>query len=176
VLGIVGAMDMPTINNFIAGFKQGVAEIDPSIKVEVRYAGTFEDPARGLELANSLFDLGADIVYNVAATTGLGVLQAAKEKGRFAIGVDINQDDFQKGHVAGSMLKRVDVSFYKVIEIFVDNKIESGAVLDYGLAEGWVGPTYSPTMLEIVPEDIIKVMKEKEEEIISGKLKVNSTR
>lgn len=176
IVGLVGAMDIPVINNFVAGFKQGVKTADPSVEVRVLYAGTFTDPAKGKELAMTLFSQGADIVYNVAATTGLGVLMAAKETGHYAIGVDINQDGFYPGHVAGSMLKRVDVSFYDVVAHAVKGTFTSGRVFDYGLKEGWVGPTYSDEMKAIVPADIIAKMKEYQQKIISGQLKVDSTR
>ncbi len=176
LVGIVGAMDIPTINNFVAGFKQGAASIDEEVKVEVRYAGAFDDPAKGLELAKSLYDAGADIVYNVAATTGLGVLKAAEETGRYAIGVDVNQDEYHPGHVAGSMLKRVDISFYDVIERFKDDKLTGDEVLDYGLKRGWVGPTYSDQMKKVVPADIIEKMQEVQKKIIDGEIDVDSTR
>lgn len=176
IVGIVGAMDIPTINNFVAGFKQGAASVDEEVRVEVRYAGTFSDPAKGLELAKSLYSAGADIVYNVAATTGLGVLQAAAETGHYAIGVDVNQDSYQPGHVAGSMLKRVDISFYDVIERYVNGTLEGDEVMDYGLKRGWVGPTYSDQMKEIVPEDIIDAMQEAQQKVIDGEIEVKSTR
>lgn len=176
VVGLVGAMDIPVINNFVAGFKQGVKTIDPSIEVKVLYAGTFSDPAKGKELATMLYSQGADIVYNVAATTGLGVLMAAKETGHYAIGVDINQDGFYPGHVAGSMLKNVDVSFYDVVKSAVEGKSTGSNVFDYGLKEGWVGPTYSDQMKSIVPADIIEEMQNYQEKIVSGQLEVDSTR
>jgi basic membrane protein A and related proteins len=176
MVGIVGAMDIPTINNFVAGFKQGAASIDKEVKVEVRYAGAFDDPAKGLELAKSLYDAGADIVYNVAATTGLGVLKAAEETGRYAIGVDVNQDEYHPGHVAGSMLKRVDISFYDVTERYINGKLTGDEVLDFGIKRGWVGPTYSDQMKKVVPADIIEKMQEVQKKIVDGELDVDSTR
>ena len=176
VVGIVGAMDIPTINNFVAGFKQGAASVDPDVKVEVRYAGSFGDPAKGLELAKSLYDLGADIVFNVAATTGLGVLKAAAETGLYAIGVDVNQDNYQPGHVLGSMLKRVDTSFYDVIDAYVAGTLEGNEVMDYGLTQGWVSPSYSVQMKELVPADIIAKMEAAQKDVVNGKIIVDSTR
>jgi len=176
VVGIVGALDIPTINNFIAGFKQGAASVDPEVEVKVLYAGAFDDPAKGKELALSLYEQGADIVYNVAANTGLGVLQAAEEAGLYAIGVDVNQDDYHTGHVMGSMLKQVDNSFYDVIEQAIEGTLICGEVNYFGIAEKGVGMTYSDTMLSIVPEDVIAAMKAADEAIASGKIVVDEVK
>jgi basic membrane protein A len=78
VLGLVGAIDAPVINNFAAGFKNGVASVDPAFDVKVLYAGAFDNPAKGKELATSLYDQNADVVFNVAALTGQGVSRLPK--------------------------------------------------------------------------------------------------
>ncbi len=176
VVGVVGALDIPTINNFIAGFKQGIESVDPEVEVLVLYAGAFDDPAKGKELALSMYEQGADIVFNVAANTGLGVLEAAEEVGRFAIGVDVNQDDYHPGHVMGSMMKRVDNSFYQLIARAVEGEELEGGVYLYGLAEEGVGMTYSDTMLEIVPEDVVAAMQEADAEIAAGEIVVETTK
>ncbi len=175
MIGLVGALDIPVINNFVVGFEQGVASVDPEIEVQVLYAGDFNDPAKGKELALSLYEQGADIVYNVAANTGRGVLQAASEVGAYAIGVDTNQDDTYPGHIMGSMQKRVDNSFYDIVERAVNGELEGGTTYLYGLAEEGVGMTYSDLMLEIVPEDVVAAMHEAEDGIVSGDIVVDTT-
>lgn len=176
VVGVVGALDIPTINNFIAGFKQGIASIDSEVETLVLYAGAFDDPAKGKELALSMFEQGADIVFNVAANTGLGVLEAADEVGRYAIGVDVNQDDYHPGRVMGSMMKRVDNSFYDMVERVVNGEDLIGAVYLYGLAEEGVGMTYSDTMLDIVPAEIVEAMQAADTAIAAGEIVVETTK
>jgi basic membrane protein A len=176
VVGVVGALDIPTINNFIAGFRQGIESVDPEVELLVLYAGAFDDPAKGKELALSEFEQGADIVFNVAANTGLGVLEAADEVGRYAIGVDVNQDDYHPGHVMGSMMKRVDNSFYQLVERAVNGEDLEGGVYLYGLAEEGVGMSYSDTMLSIVPEDVVAAMHEADAAVASGEIVVETTK
>ena len=70
----------------------------------------WNDPVKGGELAKSQIAQGADIVYAAAGATGLGVLQAAADAGKFGIGVDSNQNSLLPGKVLTSMLKRVDIA------------------------------------------------------------------
>jgi basic membrane protein A and related proteins len=94
-LGFVGGMDIPLIRRFAAGYAAGARYADPDVQIFVNMTGTtpaaWQDPARGAELARSQFERGADVVYAAAGTTGLGVLQAAADAKRLAIGVDSNQ-------------------------------------------------------------------------------------
>src|SRR5438132_6736635 len=98
----------------------------------------WNDPTRGGELARSQFDRGADVVYAAAGATGLGVLQAAKDKGKLAIGVDSNQNHLQPGTVLTSMIKRVDLAVYDAFKSAKDGtwKPVRRAI---GVAEGGVG-------------------------------------
>ncbi len=91
VIGFLGGMDIPVINDFKVGYEQGVKYIDPSIQVLVSYVGSCQDAAKGKELALAQYDQGADIGFNVAGQAGLGLLDAAKDKKRYAIGVDSDQ-------------------------------------------------------------------------------------
>ena len=65
-VGLVAGMDLPVIEDFIVGFKQGVATVDPSIDVQVSFIGNFNDAQKAYQLTHNMFDGGADIVYNVA--------------------------------------------------------------------------------------------------------------
>ena len=94
----------------------GCARHRPEAEVKVAYSNNFGDPAIGLQMAKAMFDEGADIVYQVAGGTGLGVIQAAKETGHFAIGVDTDQDGLAPGHVLTSMIKRTDVAVETVMQ------------------------------------------------------------
>jgi basic membrane protein A len=177
VLGIVGAFDNPVINNFITGFKQGAASIDPSIDVEVRYAGSYTDPAKGKELALALYDAGADIVYQVAATTGDGVILAAKERKAWAIGVDTDKCSQGPDVVLSSMIKDVGRSYYEYVKDYIAGSAPKSGKIEFGLSRGGVGMTYdSPCTQKNVPADVVAAMKAAEQKIISGEIKVTSTK
>ncbi len=126
-VGAVCGGDAPGINQFFYGFKQGVLEVNPKAKVYVNYLGfDFSNPTLGKESAISLYNIGCDIIYNVAGLSGEGVLAAAAERGLFAIGVDNVQDSFYPGHIITSVIKRVDNSTYKLISEYVNGTYKGG--------------------------------------------------
>jgi basic membrane protein A len=171
VLGFVGAMDMPTINNFLVGFEQGVASVDDTIQVIPMYVGSFNDPATGKEQALSLFDQGADIVYQAASTSGDGVTAAALEKGLYTIGVDTDKSPMAPENVMGSMLKNVTTSFYDVIS----TKLAGGtldAVQRKGLDSKWVELYFDDYMKQLLPTDVMEAIDQAQADIISGKIVV----
>src|SRR5262245_25956774 len=119
-IGVVGGMDIPLIRKFALGYEEGAKYVNPKVEIFQNMTGTtpaaWNDPTRGGELARSQFDRGADVIYAAAGGTGLGVLQAAKDKGRLAIGVDSNQNHIQAGSVLTSMVKRVDLAVYETFK------------------------------------------------------------
>ena len=135
-VGAVVGGDAPALNQFYWGYKQGVLEVCPDCEVLVSYLGfDFSNPTLGLETALAQYDQGADIVYQVAGRSGEGVLSAAADRDLFAIGVDSNQDDIQPGNIIVSMIKRVDVTTYTLIQSVVDGTYVGG-FSELGLADG----------------------------------------
>jgi len=141
IVGAVGGGDFPGINLFIVGYEEGVKSVCKDCKTVRAYVGgsnPFSDPVKAKELANGMYSQGADIIYQVAGRSGEGVLQAAKESGKFAIGVDSNQDDLYPGTVIVSAMKRVDNAVYAFVKSAVDNTYKAGST-NVGLKEGFAG-------------------------------------
>ncbi|HEV2303743.1 MAG TPA: BMP family ABC transporter substrate-binding protein [Stellaceae bacterium] len=140
-IGYVGGMDMPIIRRIGAGYAAGARWAVPGIKLLRNFAGTtesaFTDPARGAELARSQFDRGADVVFAAAGITGYGALQAAKDRGKLAIGMDSNQDGFFPGAVLTSLLKHVDRAVFDAFMAARGGTWRPG-VRSLGLKEGGV--------------------------------------
>ena len=120
-VGFIGGCQIDIIGKLQAGFVAGVHAVRSSITVDVNYLSTlsdacdgFKNPSKGTLVANSMYDAGADIIFQVSGGSGTGVFQAAKDKGRKAIGVDIDQyntvDASLQSVVLTSMLKRVDTA------------------------------------------------------------------
>lgn len=177
IVGWISGIETPLINDFFTGFKQGVAHIDPEIKILRAFAGSFTDPLKGKELALSQYEQGADVIMNVASATGIGILEAAAQQKKFAIGVDLNQDGLQPGYVLTSMLKNVDKAAYLFIEAMVKNEYKGGQKLYLDIAKGGVGLTDFATFKAFwgdkFPQDIVDRCKQLAEEIASGKIKVD---
>lgn len=176
IVGMVGAIDAPVINNFLAGYKGGVASVDSAVEVKVLYAGAFDNPAKGKELATSLYDQKADVVFNVAALTGQGVLQAAKETGHYAIGVDVDQCATQPGAILASMMKRFDNTTYLMVKALVDGTLQGGQAYAYGLKDGGVELRMCDQTKDIVPADLAKKIQDAQASIVSGQTQVPSVK
>ncbi len=141
-VGFVGGISSAIIDQFEWGFKAGVEyankELGKNVVVDSQYAESFSDAAKGKSIANKMFTDGADVVYHAAGGTGQGVIEAAKEADKFAIGVDRDQNYLAPENVLTSALKNVDVAV-KDLSL----QYASGATLEkdveYGLAEDAVG-------------------------------------
>ncbi|MBD3307604.1 BMP family ABC transporter substrate-binding protein, partial [candidate division KSB3 bacterium] len=154
VIGAVGGMDIPVIRNFVAGYEAGAHYVDPEVQVEVGYVGSFEDPAKGKEMALTIFNKGADIIFQIAGNTGNGVIEAAQEANFYAIGVDADQGYIAPGYIMGSMMKRVGLSIFETIQKILDGTYQDGSVITYGIAENGVGMSKDEDMKAIVGEDV----------------------
>jgi len=171
-IGVIGGTKSLGIDKFLVGYEEGAHYIDKDIKVLRAYSEAFGDPAKGKELTLSMFEQGADVVYQVAGGTGEGVIAAAKEKGHYAIGVDSDQDYMAPGNVLTSMLKRVDIAVYDLIKRLCDGTLKGGTVVTYGLKEGGVGISEMKFTRHIVPKAYIDQVNELRDKIIKGEIKV----
>ncbi len=174
-IGFIGGMDIPLIRNFLYGYEQGAKYVDPDIEILANMTGNtpaaWNDPAKGYELAVSQFDRGADVVYAAAGGTGLGVLQAAADKDRLAIGVDSNQNCIQPGHVLTSMLKRVDVAVYEAFRTAMEGTWQAGP-RQLGLKEEGVDYAVDECNKDLLTAAMRARMDEARALIIAGKLPV----
>jgi basic membrane protein A and related proteins len=171
-IGVVGGDTDPVTSSFLFAYENGAKSIDSGIVVERKsLGGAWDDQAKGKQAAEQLFDSGNDVVFQVAAAAGLGVLQAAKEKGKFAIGVDANQNDLQPGHVIASDIKNVGGSIEKIAATIADGTYQKGQVLSYGIEAGGVDLDISATT-PVLTEAIAGKLSALRAQIIDGSLKV----
>lgn len=174
-IGFIGGMDIPMIRNFGAGYIEGAQYVDPDIEIFQNMTGTtpaaWNDPTRGGELAKSQFDRGADVIYAAAGATGLGVLQAAADQGKYAIGVDSNQNWIQPGSVLTSMLKRIDVAVYNCMKTAMDGTWEPGGNV-LGLKEDGVGYAYDEYNEALITDEMRAKVEEAKAKIVAGELVV----
>jgi basic membrane protein A len=172
IIGVIGGTKSAGIDKFIAGFIEGAKAADPKIEVKVAYSNNFGDPAIGLQMAKAMFEQGADIIYQVAGGTGMGVIQAAKEAGHYAIGVDTDQDGIAPGAVLTSMVKRTDIAVETMVKDYAGGKFPGGQTVAFGLKENGVGLSDMKYTKDLIPAAILKKVEEAREGILSGKIKV----
>ncbi|RGE21555.1 BMP family protein [Leucobacter sp. wl10] len=172
VIGVIGGTSGVGIDKFLVGFIQGAKDIDPEVEVLTAYSNDFADPAKGQQLAQSMFERGADIVYSVAGGTGAGVIQAADESNRYAIGVDDNQDGVAPGSVLTSVLKRTDLAVETVIGDYAKGSFPGGKTLTFGLKEDAVGLTDFEFTKDAIPQATLDRIEELRQGIIDGSIDV----
>ena len=174
-VGFVGGMDIPLIRKFALGYDEGAKYVNPKIEIFQNMTGTtpaaWNDPTRGAELARSQFDRGADVVYAAAGATGLGVLQAARDKGKLAIGVDSNQNYLHPGTILTSMIKRVDLAIYETFKTAKDGGWKPG-LRNLGVAEDGVGYALDQYNRGLITPEMERRLAQGRADIIAGKIKV----
>lgn len=178
-VGFVGGMDIPLIRAFACGYKQGVKSVDANDEVFENMTGTtpaaWNDPGKGAELTQSQIDRGADVIYQAAGGTGVGVIRAAADAGKLAIGVDSNQNHMAPGNVLTSMLKRVDVAAYQTMKDGMSGNFETG-VRSLGLAEDGVGWALDENNASLITDEMKAKLDAAKADIISGKITVHDYR
>ncbi len=171
-IGAIGGTKSTGIDKFLVGYQQGAQDIDKDVQVLIAYSNNFGDPAKGKELADAQFSQGADIVYQVAGGTGQGIIQAARESGHFAIGVDTDQDFLAPGNVLTSMIKRTDLAVYDLCKDLANGQLKGGSTRYYGLSNGGVDLSPMKYTRNLIPREYLDRIEQIKRDIISGKIKV----
>ncbi|MDJ0614283.1 MAG: BMP family ABC transporter substrate-binding protein [Rhizobiaceae bacterium] len=178
-VGFVGGMDIPLIRAFACGYVQGAKAVNADVEIMQNMTGTtpsaWNDPGKGAELTQSQIDRGADVVYQAAGGTGIGVIRAAADAGKLSIGVDSNQNHLAPGSVLTSMLKRVDVAAYQTMKDAMSGEFETG-VRTLGLAEGGVGWALDENNKDLITDDMKAKIDAASAEIVSGNVSVHDYR
>jgi len=174
-VGFVGGMKNPLIRKFQIGYAAGVHRVCPDCVVRAAYAGNtpeaFADPTKGKELALAQYDRGVDVIFHAAGNTGDGVLGAARERKRWAIGVDSDQFRQAPCCVLTSMLKKVDVAVFDVIRDVAEGRFHGGD-RELGLAEDGVGYVYDHNNRDRIPPQVRRQVEALRADIVAGRIEV----
>lgn len=175
VVGFVGGMEIPLIHKFRVGYAEGARYVNPKIEVLEKFAGSgpeaFSDPFKGKQLAETLIAQRADVLFHASGSTGNGVIEAAKQNGVLAIGVDANQDHMAKGSVLTSMVKRVDVALFDVVKEVRAGGFRPGPHV-FGLAENGVGLTDFEYTRDKMPAGYQERLDALKKKILAGEIQV----
>jgi basic membrane protein A len=180
-VGFIGGVRGPIIDPFAAGYKAGVAAVDPTIKVDMKWlsdtadAKAFANPAGAKTAATALYDGGDDVVFHASGLSGGGLFDtvATKPDGTWAIGVDADQYQTatpeQQKHILTSSLKKVDVAVFDFVKAVKDGTSKAGYDL-YDIKRDGVGYATSGGFVD----DITPKIDEYKAKLISGELKAPS--
>lgn len=173
-VGFVGGLKFPLIERFEYGFMAGVKMANPKCQILSQYAESFTDAAKGKAIANNMYQKNADIVFHAAGSVGDGVIEAAKEKGKWAIGVDKDQSHLAPDNVLTSAMKRVDNAVFDMSKKLMNGEFKGGTTVVYNLSNNGVG--IAPTSSKHVPKPILDEVDALITRVKSGEIVVPDTK
>ena len=150
-VGFIGGLEIQPIKNGGQGFAQGVAYVDPSIKVLAQNTGSFDDVNAAKELAKSFIGQGADVLSPMANQASLGVMEAAQESGTSkAIGSGLNQETVAPDAAVTAIVKDTSIAYEAAYKTYLEKKIPSEPI-KMGAAQGvvYIGDYYTETSEEV---------------------------
>lgn len=175
VIGAVLGMNIPPVERYLAGYIAGAQSVNPTVNVRYIVTGTFADRAKGKEATIALIDQGADIVLQIAGLTGMGCVDAARERKIFTMGADVDQNPAAPDFVLTSALKGTTVATYLTIKDFAAGKLKGGQNRVFGIAEGAIDLAPFHQHDAIIPAALKSAVAKAKSDIASGKVKVPAT-
>jgi basic membrane protein A len=156
VVSSVGGVELPPVQAYIAGFQAGAEHADPRIKLLNAYSDDFLNESKCRHIALAQIARGSRVVFDVAGACGIGALEAAKQKHRYGIGVDIDQSYLGK-FILTSVVKNLNLAVYEFVRRFVAGRLKMGGNLSFDLRNhgvylGKFGPVVRPALRrELIP-------------------------
>jgi basic membrane protein A and related proteins len=169
-ISVVGGQSIPPVVIFAAGYKAGAQKCVSGTSVLIQYSEDFIDQAKCKNIANNQIDAGSQVVFSVAGPCGLGALDAAKERGKWGVGVDVDQS-FLGPHILTSAVKRVDQGIFLAVKGAKSGKgYKGGQNLVFNLKNGGVAVGKISKKAKIPKAWLTQINKLKAQ-IIAGKIK-----
>ena len=168
-IGMVGGFPIPEVNRLMHAFMAGAKETNPKVEFTVTFINSWFDPPKAKEATFAMIDKGADVLY----AERFGVSDAAKEKGKLAIGNVINTQEQYPDTVVASALWNMQPTVDEAIK-----QVKAGAykAADFGpySTMKYNGSSLAPlgTFESKVPADLKKKVADKQAEILAGKFAV----
>ena len=172
-IGYIAGVDLPLLREFEAGYVAGVHAVNPDAVISIEHISLdtsgFNQPDKAKEIALVQYESGVDVIYAAAGGSGLGVLEAAQEQGKYVIWVDSNGNHLAPGTVLTSMVKQIQSSVYGVISETIDGTF-MGGVRYQGLADGGVDYALDEHNRSELSDEIIATVESLRAKIIAGEI------
>jgi simple sugar transport system substrate-binding protein len=172
--GLIAGQEYPMMNNVIRpGFTEGIKSVDKDITLDFRIVGNWYDASKGAELADKIFDSGADVILAIAGGASQGIISAAREKGKYVLWFDNNGYSISEGVVIGCSAMRQDKAAYEAAKKAVEGTLIYGKAVIKGVSEDYVYfVDNDPVYKKYVAENIQNEMKKTVSDIKEGKIKL----
>jgi len=151
IIGIELAVDTVATRAAQAGFTAGAKLVNPTVEVKVSFVGSWKDIVKGKELASNMYLSGADVVMCFAGNSSNGVIEAAVEKGKYAIGVSSNQNGQAPDNVIASCTEAIELRIYSEVEQILADTWQGG-IDTGGLREGAVDIIFDESKVSVSKE------------------------
>jgi basic membrane lipoprotein Med (substrate-binding protein (PBP1-ABC) superfamily) len=168
-IGMVGGFPIPEVNRLMNAFMAGAREVNPKVEFSVTFINSWFDPPKAKEAAFAMIDKGADVMY----AERFGVSDAAKERGKLAIGNVIDTQDKYPDTVVASALWHMEPTIDRALKLVRDQQFKAEDFGQYSMMK-YKGSELSPlgTFEKKVPSAIVAKVRARESEILSGKFAV----
>ena len=168
-IGMVGGFPIPEVNRLMHAFMAGAKEVNPKVEFSVSFINSWFDPPKAKEAAFAMIDKGADILY----AERFGVSDAAKERGKLAVGNVINTQDKYPDTVVASALWHMETSINRAVKLAKEGKFKAE---DYGVYSTMKhqGASLAPlgTFEKKLPAELVAKVQTKEKAILAGSFSV----
>lgn len=183
-VGFIGAIKEDLIETFLSGFMAGlkISNEDAYKNIKegnlIQYVGNFSDKKKANDIAKKMYDEGVDIIFESAGEAGEGLFKAAKEKGKYAIGVDIDWAERFPEYadvILSSMMKNLDDAVYTTAKEVINSDFKAGPEnkMEIGLKNN--GIEVAKTTSNLVSKEILDKVEKYKEAIIKGEFNVPET-
>ena len=135
VIGTVGGIPVPVIQEYTDGFQRGAKRYRPDIEVLSAYVGSFTDVAKAKEITTSMIERRADVVTAQGNESVMGTFNAAKEANIMAIGTFFDAHAIAPNAIVSTALVNIDIGIDLLLSKVVDGSIEAKNYL-FGFKEG----------------------------------------
>jgi basic membrane protein A and related proteins len=168
-IGMVGGYPIPEVNRLMHAFMAGAREVNPKVQFTVTFIGSWFDPPKAKEAAFAMIEKGADVLY----AERFGVSDAAKERGKLAIGNVIDTQKEYPNTVVASALWNMEPTIERALQAVKANAFKAEDYGQYSLMK-FKGSELAPlgTFASKVPADLQAKVTAKEKDIRDGKFKV----
>jgi basic membrane lipoprotein Med (substrate-binding protein (PBP1-ABC) superfamily) len=168
-IGLVGGFPIPEVNRLMNAFMAGAKETNPKVEFTVTFINSWFDPPKAKEAAFAMIDKGADVMY----AERFGVSDAAKEKGKLAIGNVINTQDKYPDTVVASALWNMEPTIDVALKMVKSGQFKAEDLGKYSMMQ-FKGSELAPlgTFEKKIPADLVAKVKAKEKAILDGSFKV----
>ncbi|NML60423.1 BMP family ABC transporter substrate-binding protein [Massilia sp. RP-1-19] len=164
VAGYVAAFPIPEVLQGINAFTIGMRSVNPKAQVKIVWVNSWFDPGKERDATLTLLGQGADVVTHHTDSTA--VVQAAQEKGKYAIAYHSDMSKFGPKSQLAAVTHHWGDYYTKQAKMVLDGTWKTSSTWG-GIKDGMVK---LEGISAAVPADVRKLVQEREKAMVAGTL------